>query len=91
MIIKYKKMYKSKIVLIGIVMLMFTIPTSAQNVIKPMKGYSAQIGTTIMMLEDLKKRVTYSVENLSQEETDFLLDEKANRIGAMILHLAATE
>jgi len=43
------------------------------------------------MLEDLKGRVTRSVINLSQEQTDFLLDEDANRIGAMILHLAATE
>ena len=43
------------------------------------------------MLEDLKKRVTESVQDLNQKETDFLLDKKANRIGAMILHLAATE
>jgi uncharacterized damage-inducible protein DinB len=43
------------------------------------------------MLEDLKSRVTRSVANLSVEETDFLLDEEANRIGAMIYHLAATE
>jgi len=64
---------------------------SSQNEIKPKKGYAPQIGTTVMMLEDLKRRVTNSVRNLSQEETDFLLDEQANRIGAMILHLAATE
>jgi len=64
---------------------------SSQDEIKPKKGYSPQIGTTVMMLEDLKRRVTNSVRNLSQEETDFLLDEQANRIGAMILHLAATE
>ena len=43
------------------------------------------------MLQDLKSRVTRSVSGLSQEETDFLLDENANRIGAMIYHLAATE
>ncbi len=59
--------------------------------IKQTKGYSPQIGTTIAMLEDLKRRVTNSVVNLSQEETDFLLDDKANRIGALVLHLAATE
>ena len=59
--------------------------------IKPEKGYTTQIGTIVSMLEDLKKRVTNSVVNLTQEETDFLLDEEANRIGALILHLAATE
>ena len=64
---------------------------NAQNVIESKKGYSPQIGITISMLEDLKSRVTSSVSNLSDKETDFLLDENANRIGAMILHLAATE
>ena len=63
---------------------------SAQ-VIKPKKGYSPQIGATIAMMEDLKTRVTNSVQNLSAEQTDFLLDDEANRIGALILHLAATE
>lgn len=63
----------------------------AQNIIDVTKGYSPQIGTTVAMLEDLKGRVTRSVQNLSQKETDFLLDDQANRIGAMILHLAATE
>ena len=31
------------------------------------------------------------VKNLDQAGTDFLLDEKSNRIGALILHIAATE
>ena len=65
--------------------------TYGQNTIKPLKGYSPQIGSTVNMLEDLKRRVTNSVLNLTQKETDFLLDEDANRIGALILHLAATE
>jgi len=43
------------------------------------------------MLNDLKSRVIYSVKGLNQYETDFLLDDKGNRIGAMIMHLAATE
>lgn len=45
----------------------------------------------VSMREDLKGRVTRIVYRLSQEETDFLLDEDANRVGAMILHLAATQ
>jgi len=69
----------------------FSVLSYGQNYIKETKGYSPQIGTTVAMLEDLKRRVTNSVINLTDEETDFLLDEDANRIGAMILHLAATE
>ncbi|MEO9482040.1 MAG: DUF664 domain-containing protein [Ekhidna sp.] len=63
----------------------------AQNVIKPAKGYSNDIGNMISMLDDLKGRVTRIVSNMDQKGTDFLLDENANRIGAMIMHLAATE
>ena len=74
-----------------LLLMLFTFSVNGQNVIKPMKGYTPQIGTIVSMLEDLKGRVTRSVENLSPEQTDFLLDEKANRIGALILHLAATE
>lgn len=61
------------------------------QIIKPAKGYSTQIGTVVSMMEDLKRRVSNSVQGLSVEEADFLLDEEANRIGAMILHLAAIE
>jgi uncharacterized damage-inducible protein DinB len=43
------------------------------------------------MMDDLKVRVTSSVINLNESQTDFLFDDEANTIGAMILHLAATE
>lgn len=69
----------------------FNTTVFGQNVIEAPRGYDTQIGNMVSMLEDLKGRVTRIVYRLSQEETDFLLDEDANRIGAMILHLAATE
>ena len=57
----------------------------------PAEGASPQIGVLIAMLEDLKDRVENQVKNMSQYEIDFLHDEKANRIGALIMHLAAAE
>jgi len=74
-----------------VIIFLFVNFSFSQNVIKQEKGFSPQIGSTFSMMEDLKRRITNSVSNLSQKETDFLLDENANRIGAMILHLAATE
>ncbi|MEM6396625.1 MAG: DinB family protein [Bacteroidota bacterium] len=62
----------------------------AQTIEAP-RGYSPQIGNLVSMLDDLKERVTRSVRDLDQAGTDFLLNEDANRIGAMIYHLAATE
>ncbi|TXE02815.1 DinB family protein [Algoriphagus aquimarinus] len=62
-----------------------------QNTMNPPKGYDHDTGTMVSMLENLRGRIIMSVQGLNQEQTDFLLDDKANRIGAMIMHLAATE
>jgi uncharacterized damage-inducible protein DinB len=43
------------------------------------------------MLDEIKDRITEEVRDLNQEETDYLFDGKANSIGAIIMHLAATE
>jgi len=55
------------------------------------KSEAPQIAAMISMLEDLKSRVEYTVKNLKKEHVDHLHDEKANRIGALIMHLAAAE
>src|SRR5690606_36936431 len=62
-----------------------------QYEIVPEKGYSPQIGVMVDMLEDLKNRITEQTRNLDEEQTDFLFDKQANSIGAIIMHLAATE
>lgn len=66
-------------------------PVLGQNIIEPPKDYTNDIGDMVSILNDLKSRITRIVSNLSQKQTDFLMDENSNRIGAMILHLAATE
>lgn len=63
----------------------------AQHEINPVEGYSPQIGAMVNMMEDLKARIVEMTKDLSQEETDFLFDEKANSIGALIMHIAANE
>ncbi|MFW0736625.1 DinB family protein [Flavobacterium sp. T12S277] len=55
------------------------------------EGASPKIGDMISMLEDLKGRVERAVKNMSQYEIDYLHDEEANRIGALVMHLAAAE
>ncbi|WP_299890219.1 DinB family protein [uncultured Lacinutrix sp.] len=65
-------------------------PTS-DGTIGNVEGASPQIAAMISMLEDLKERVERRVKNMSQYEIDHLHDEKANRIGALIMHLAAAE
>ena len=68
-----------------------TTITAAQYEMKPAEGYSPNIGIMVNMLEDLKIRITEQVKDLNQAETDFEFDEKANSIGALVMHLVATE
>src|SRR6266516_2909507 len=64
---------------------------SEPNVLGPMPGYSPQIGTLVSEMTWMRNAVLRSVKGMTQEELDFLLDQKANRTGALLLHLAATE
>ena len=63
----------------------------SQYKIIPEPGYSPQIGIMVDMLEELKDRITAEVQDLNQEQTDYLMDEQANSIGAMVMHLVANE
>jgi len=61
------------------------------NVLGPLPGYSPLIGTLVSEMTWMRSAVLRSVKGMTQDGLDFLLDPKANRIGALLLHLAATE
>ena len=61
------------------------------TIVGPKKGYSAEIGTLTSMMAFMRDQVLRSVKTLSQQDLDFLLDAKANTIGALLVHLAAIE
>lgn len=60
-------------------------------VIGPKPGYTPQIGTIVSMLTYIQSAVTRSVKGLTMADLDHLFDAGANTIGALLLHLAATE
>ena len=60
-------------------------------IVGPQPGYTPEIGTLTSMLAFTREQVVHNVKGLSQQDLDFLLDGKANTIGALLLHLAATE
>jgi Protein of unknown function (DUF664) len=66
---------------------------AAENawIVGPQPGFTPEIGTLASMLAFTREQVVYNVNGLSQQDLDFLLDAKANTIGALLLHLAATE
>src|SRR5256885_9021968 len=59
--------------------------------IGPQKGYTPEIGTLVSMMAFTRMQVLSNVKGLSQQDLNFLLDAKANTIGALLMHLAATE
>jgi uncharacterized damage-inducible protein DinB len=60
-------------------------------VIGPVEGYSPQIGTLVSMMNYNRSTVVRLVQNLSMTELDYLFDPHANTIGALIMHLGATD
>lgn len=59
--------------------------------IGPQEGYSPQIGTLLSTMTMMRAWVVRQVKDLTQKQLDFQIDDKSNSIGAMLLHLAATE
>jgi hypothetical protein len=61
------------------------------NIIGPKEGFSPQIGTLVSMMNWMRMVILMPVRGMSVAELDYVLDDKANSIGAMLWHLAATE
>jgi hypothetical protein len=61
------------------------------NIIGPRTGYSPQIGTLVSTLAWVQRAIPGTVKGLTTTNLDYLLDSHANTIGALLLHLAATE
>ena len=73
----------------------FSEPATPQQsdawVIGPRAGFTPEIGTLVSMMAFTRMQVLHNVQGMSQQDLDFLIDGKANTIGALLLHLAATD
>jgi len=70
---------------------METSPVDNINFIGPKEGFSPQIGTLVSMMNWMRTVIIRPLENMTMEQLDYLHDPHSNTIGAMLLHLAATE
>jgi|SRR5882757_7954932 len=61
------------------------------NIIGPKEGYTPHVGTLVSMMAWLRPQIVGTVKGMTTEQLDFLLDDKANTIGALLYHLAATD
>jgi uncharacterized damage-inducible protein DinB len=60
-------------------------------VIGPKPGFTPEIGTLVSMLTYMSYALTSPLKGLTTADLDHLFDANANTIGALLLHLAATE
>jgi len=60
-------------------------------ILGPRKGYTPQVGTMLSTMTMMQEWMIGTFKKLSVEQLDYLLDADANSIGAMAMHLAATE
>jgi len=66
-------------------------PATDLNILGPKPGYSPQIGTLVSMLTWMRRAPLAESRGLTPPQLDYLFDANANTIGALLLHLAATE
>jgi uncharacterized damage-inducible protein DinB len=66
-------------------------PAQGPNILGPREGFSPQVGTLVSMLNWMRSAILQPVQGLTVTQLDHLQDEKANSIGALLLHLAAIE
>lgn len=59
--------------------------------IYPVEGYTPHIGTLVAMLNYNRHTVINAVKDLTIQQLDYLHDPQSNTIGALIMHLGATE
>jgi hypothetical protein len=69
----------------------FPLPAEDKDlgIIGPREGYSPYIGTLVSMMAFMRDQVLNSTKGMTVEQLDFLLDNKANSIGALLYHPAA--
>ena len=63
------------------------------NILGPRPGFSPQLGAFVSELTWMREAngVISATKGLTQADLDYLVDPNANTIGALMLHLAATE
>jgi len=91
---KFRKTLQWKIeILAGVSLSTRPAPDVDRNInhIGPMEGYTPQIGTLVSMLEWISDSVIRVTKKLSVDELDYIHDKNSNSIGALMMHVAATE
>ena len=65
--------------------------TENEFLITDIAGYTPEISRLVSMMNYARRVTVESVQDLTPSQLDYLLDDKANSIGALLLHIASTD
>lgn len=66
-------------------------PLAGLSVFGPRAGYSPQVGVLVSQLNWMREVVLTRLHSMTRDDLDWLPSPDGNTIGALLLHLAATE
>jgi hypothetical protein len=61
------------------------------NVFGPRPGYTPQMSLLVSMMDWMRNVILREVQGMGTKDLDYLHDKDSNSVGAMLMHLAATE
>ncbi|RPI19857.1 MAG: DUF664 domain-containing protein [Ignavibacteriae bacterium] len=59
--------------------------------ITDIEGYTTEISRLVSMMNYARQTTLWAIEGLTTQQLDFILDEKANTIGTLLMHITGTE
>ena len=66
-------------------------PKEGLFIVGPREGFTPRVGTLLSTMTMMRSMLVRQVESLTVDQLDYQVDHKSNSIGAMLMHLAATE
>lgn len=80
----------------GVPKSLYSAPSTGQqvngiNIVGPKDGFTPEIGTLVSMMNWMRNTMLRPVYGMSQKDLDYLHDDNSNSVGAMLMHLVATE
>ncbi len=70
---------------------MHTPAVNGINIVGPKDGFTPEIGTLVSMMNWMRNTMLRPVHGMSTKDLDYLHDANSNSVGAMLMHLVATE
>lgn len=67
------------------------MPDKSDFLVTGIDGFTPQVGRLVSMMNYARKTTLWAIEGLTVPQLDFMLDDKANTIGSLLMHITGTD